>query len=181
MTGINYFKVLIRRLRSALQRHSAIHFDPLPYEQDMYRIDARLEVIHDVLELRAHLSNADADSALSLYQGAFLPEADSRWASDLRHQLLDETLNTMLHAARTLEATRSQEANRLYETIIRLEPLSDTAHIGVIRTFVALGRVDAARSAFTRLERMLAQEFQTRPDEAVQRLVSALSPRSEVS
>ncbi|NJK43068.1 MAG: hypothetical protein HC933_01315 [Pleurocapsa sp. SU_196_0] len=52
---MNYFKVLIRRLRAALQTHPAVHFDPLPFDGTVYRIDAQLEVSHDAADLLANL------------------------------------------------------------------------------------------------------------------------------
>jgi LuxR family transcriptional regulator, maltose regulon positive regulatory protein len=176
VSAVNYFKVLIRRLRAALQTHPAIHFDPLPFNDNVYRIDERLEVTHDAAHLLSALRSEDADvrEALALYRGAFLPEAESNWAETLRQRCLDELTVRALHAARTLEVIRPVEANALFESVIALDALSEPAYSGLIRTHLSLGRLESAQAAYTRLERMLATEFGATPSAELRRAVSGV-------
>jgi LuxR family transcriptional regulator, maltose regulon positive regulatory protein len=177
ISAVNYFKVLIRRLRAALQTHPAVHFDPLPFDGAVYRIDAQLEVSHDAADLLATLraERSDVREAFTLYKGTFLPEAESHWAETLRQRCLDELTTRALHDARTLEAMHPVEANSLFESVIALEPLSEAAHTGLIRTHLSLGRLESARAAYTRLERMLITEFGVAPSEELRQSVAGLT------
>ncbi|NJK43069.1 MAG: hypothetical protein HC933_01320 [Pleurocapsa sp. SU_196_0] len=104
-----------------------------------------------------------------------MPEAESHWAETLRQRCLDELTTRALHDARTLEAIHPVEANTLYESVIALEPLSESAHTGLIRTHLSLGRLESARMAYTRLERMLTTEFGVAPSDELRQAVTGLT------
>jgi LuxR family transcriptional regulator, maltose regulon positive regulatory protein len=173
VSAINYFKVLIRRLRAALQNHPAIRFDPLPFTDGVYRIDERLEVSHDAVTLLTQLRRDDADvrTALEVYRGAFLGDAESAWAESVRQRCLETLVVKALQAARTLEDRQPGVANRLFQSVIELDPLSEAAYDGLVRTHLRLGQLEHARNAYKRLERMLAAEFRSRPSAELQRAV----------
>ena len=71
--------------------------------------------------------------------------------------------------AAQLASAEPHRALELYRAALRIDPLSDDAHVALLRLLLAQGDQVAARVAYKAYARMLEVEFAGEPDEALRR------------
>ncbi|PJJ04193.1 DNA-binding SARP family transcriptional activator [Streptomyces sp. 2333.5] len=115
-------------------------------------------------------------AALSHYCGPFAQGTDHLWADAIREHLTTQATDAALRLAHQAEHTPADPQQRnailtLLEHLGVLHPDHELLTQHAIRLYQAAGRHDAARHAYTRLERHLA-ELGLEPDPATQALVA---------
>lgn len=157
-SNLEYFRVVVRRTRTALVEAGSLDFNPLVFEHKVYRLADQLEVGVDVLELAATLKDPSPKrlrAALELYKGDFLPHAFSEWASLQRTLIVDLALETAMQLAKTLEEHDPRQAIEIYQRAIEIEPLSETAETRLIDLYERLGERSAAETMRRASQKML--------------------------
>ena len=171
---IEYFKVAVRHLRTALGAHPAVTFNPVPCEAGRYRLAEQFHIQLDAL-LPAHAlrerTRAALQAALDAYRGPFLNDSGADWASVQRTELLEQTLSAGLTLAALLEDGDSVAAAATYERCLELDPLNEDAHARLIRLWARQADPEGLRRAYTRYQRAVHDEYGTAPDAALSALV----------
>lgn len=105
--------------------------------------------------LKACQAGGSADYRVYMLLGVMARDAGNRkQAIDyLRkaHELAPEAPNPALELGFTLEAGRPKEARKVYEQVLRLDPNSRPAMLGLARVARGQNRLDAARALYQRL------------------------------
>ncbi|WP_148587820.1 BTAD domain-containing putative transcriptional regulator [Streptomyces sp. WAC01526] len=115
-------------------------------------------------------------AALSHYCGPFAQGADHLWADAIREHLTTQATDAALRLAHQAEHSPADPQQRdailtLLERLGALHPDHERLTQHAIRLYRAAGRHDAARHAYIRLERHLA-ELGLEPDPATQALIA---------
>lgn len=142
---VEYFRVTVRRLRSALRDHVPEGLDPLPYADGRYRLSDHLTVSVDALD-------PPGPSTL----GVFLPGVDTEWADVYRQGHARRVSQTLLEQAATAPPAEAIES---YQALLHLDPLLSDAHEGLIRTLHRQGDATRLTLALSAYERMLRDEY----------------------
>lgn len=175
----DHFKVLVRRLRLALQ-------DVQPEESGIESVVSasghlslapQLKPWIDVLQLRdlAREQGATPEqlaSGLSLYTGEFLPDSDAEWAVMEREAtsgLLIAIAQRLYHHAAGTNEQRLQ-ALRCW---ISLEPLQHEPYELLIRTLQQHGDEPGARLVYREFEQVLERELGEKPIKSWQEMTSS--------
>jgi LuxR family transcriptional regulator, maltose regulon positive regulatory protein len=163
---IEYFKVAVRHLRATLAGHPAVTFNPLPFEGGVYRLSERLTIDLDVTRLKQATKHdlADLQRVLDEYIGPFLPLVQAPWAEAERTEALENVLAAALALGEQLEASQPEAAAAAYERAISLEPLSEEAHVRLLRLHLTQRQQGAAGQTYRRYRRMLADEWGRMPE-----------------
>lgn len=96
--------------------------------------------------------------AADLYRGDFCEGSYYEWAEPIREDLRRRVLDVLVRMAQLQET--SGDANGAVATLERaidLDPYAESIHMAVIKLYGRLGRPDAARRTYARLERHLGQ------------------------
>jgi LuxR family maltose regulon positive regulatory protein len=174
---VEYFKVAIRQLRSALTSHPAVNFPPVPNEDFRYGLASEFELHVDALVLAEALeSNQPAAlwAALEAYTGDFLPEIEAGWIAEARQAYHEEALAVALSLGAALEISQPQDAIRAYRRASQLEPLSEAAQLGLIRAHLQLNQRVSAEQIFTRFQRAVETEVGSSLSPEFQQAVTVL-------
>jgi LuxR family transcriptional regulator, maltose regulon positive regulatory protein len=140
-----YFKIAMRKLRTALLESPAIYVDPAPFKNDLYQLDPCIEVQWDFKAFQQKLhsneySMADLKSVAN-FSSNFLIGFTSEWIQNFKQGVLDSIYSTLLEVAGTSNASRAIE---LLETAIALDPLSQEAYKKLAMVLKQSGRADEA-------------------------------------
>ncbi|GGL17610.1 AAA family ATPase [Deinococcus radiotolerans] len=149
-----YFRLIVRRLRTALTQAGAAHLNPVPYTHGLYSLHEDLDVWVDV---RAALEGTGSeeqgrDAALA---GVFLPRHASEWVQAVRARLVDAALSSLHQQAEEVESHAPDRARQLYQRMLVFDPLSEAAHAGVLRCCEALGDQVGMQAALRARKRAL--------------------------
>jgi LuxR family transcriptional regulator, maltose regulon positive regulatory protein len=137
-----YFKVVVRRARAALSEHAEVTFNPLPLENDRYRLNEAFQVNLDVHELETALTSNEPDKlelALQTYKGPFLPNVESEWAEILRHRYAEDAIVSAMTLGQHHEQPRLLEALKAYQWAFDQDPLHPKTYEALIRVAQTLG------------------------------------------
>ncbi|WP_431953092.1 BTAD domain-containing putative transcriptional regulator [Actinacidiphila sp. bgisy167] len=176
-TDSNALKNLRRAVRRALRAATGIT------AQEFILLQGELHKLHpdlvetDLADFARALKNAFAPAgkdatheetlsavsdALSHYRGPFARGSDYLWADTLREHLATQATDAVLRAARHAERPDAPPRERdtaltLLEHLAAIHPDHERLAQHAIRLYQAVGRHDAARHTFTRLQRHLAE------------------------
>jgi DNA-binding SARP family transcriptional activator len=159
-SNLEYFRVVVRRTRAALT-DAGLSFNPLVFEDKLYRLSDQLEVRIDALELAAavnHPSPERLQNALTSYHGEFMPQISREWANLERTVIVDLALEAATQLAHVLEPDDPRLAIAMYRRAIEIEPLSEIARAGLIRLHENLGETSAAEAVRRAYQRVLEVE-----------------------
>jgi LuxR family transcriptional regulator, maltose regulon positive regulatory protein len=137
-----YFKVVVRRARAALSEHPQVTFNPLPLENDRYRLSNRFQINLDVRELETALTTNEPDKlerALAAYKGPFLPNIEREWAEILRHRYAEDAIVSAMTLGQHHEQPRLLEALKAYQWAFDQDPLHPKTYEALIRVSQMLG------------------------------------------
>ena len=137
-----YFKVVVRRARAALSEHPQVTFNPLPLEDDRYRLNEAFQINIDVHELETALTTnepATLERALQTYKGPFLPNVESEWAEILRHRYAEDAIVSAMTLGQHHEQPRLFEALKAYQWAFDRDPLHPKTYEALIRVAQTLG------------------------------------------
>lgn len=99
--NIEYFKVLVRRLRNTLSERMALSFNPIIFENNIYRISEKFQFELDFEQLRT--PQVDRKWLLDVLKKKkeLLPDLDTEWIAQLREDVRQQILNAAVHLARS--------------------------------------------------------------------------------
>ena len=162
----------IRTLRDKLDSGDATIVERVG---DRYRLNADavscdLWHFQRALDIAAHSSDDEAvaralQDAAGLYRGDFCDGSYYDWAEPIREDLRRRGLDALVRVADIEES--SGDANAAVSTLeraVELDPYAQSVHQRLIELYGRLGRQDAARRTYARLERRLA-EIDVDPEE----------------
>jgi LuxR family transcriptional regulator, maltose regulon positive regulatory protein len=156
---VDYFKVVVRRLRVTLAEVEGIDFNPLPYENGLYSLNTLLDVQLDALRLtRDDLEPTEVKTLLESYTGQFMPEAEGTWVETWHAKLLEDALAAGMRLVGQLETEDPRGAVVWCEKLLKLEPLYELAHHTRVRLLQRLNDlvgVEQAQREYTRAMRDL--------------------------
>jgi DNA-binding SARP family transcriptional activator len=159
-SNLEYFRVVVRRTRAALTE-AGLSFNPLVFEDKLYRISDQLEVRIDALELTAAVNSptpARLQKAVAAYHGEFMPQTTHEWARLERTIILDLAIEAAIQLAELLEPDDARLAITMYRRAIEIEPFSDTARAKLICLHERLGETAAAEAVRRAYQRVLELE-----------------------
>jgi len=102
--------------------------------------------------------------AIDLYNGEFLPDVDLPWSNMRRLELQEKYLFLLEQfAGYELENQHPEEARRLYEKAIEIDPYQDFLHLGLMKCLVQLKMPSSAKAHFEHYRRSLLKELGNEP------------------
>jgi LuxR family transcriptional regulator, maltose regulon positive regulatory protein len=161
----DYFKVAMKRLRSALAEYCPAEFNPIKLEGNQYQINSAFEVHFDLTDFQAATSSSDLEVmelGLRQYQGSFMPGLDTTWIETERNHALEEALNLALKIGKT--HPDPQRTALAFEAAIRFDPLCEEAYVKLIDTLKRTEQPEAATRAFRMYSRMMREELGLEPE-----------------
>lgn len=164
--NVDYFKVSVRRLRTALAAYPAVTFNPLVYENGLYQLAREFEITCDITCLRHALAtgtDADLRTALDMYRGKPFASLETEWVQDLCLQAQEQAAQVAWRLGESLRPRDAQEAVRAYRRALEIEPLFDEAHLSLIRLLEHLGDEAGALLAYQSYAGILRRELDVNP------------------
>lgn len=161
-------KTAIYQLREALPRELIVLQGRQIYRlnTEVAHIDYDVARFLELIDTRADDLEALLE-AVDLYNGSYLPLSDNPWSSSLRTYLEQRHLQALRSIAEHhLRQRVPTDALAFYRRILALDPLDESAHLGVMRCHTLLGNRAAAIEQYRTLRRTLDQELGLEPDSA---------------
>ncbi|MDR6220280.1 hypothetical protein [Deinococcus soli (ex Cha et al. 2016)] len=137
----SYFKQALHALRQALRPFLGSQ-DPLPLTNGVYRLAEKLDIRCDAVALQSWQkpdSSVDRHHLADTYPGAFLPEAETEWAVEMREFLDNQWLALLMAVGSEIEVTDPVAAAHLYLKATHLNPLFESAWSAAIAAYAKAG------------------------------------------
>jgi DNA-binding SARP family transcriptional activator len=174
--SISAFHTTVHRTRRALYPECIVESGGL------YMLNDKGTFTSDVQRFRASLRRARAAAneaqgltelsrAIGLYGGAFAPAVDAEWADLIRLQLEEQFVEAGSRLSRGLmEGGQYSEAASVYDRMLEVDGLNETACYGAMECQLALQNPSQAAVMYRRYRAALEAEIGQRPGPAVERL-----------
>jgi len=176
------FHATLWRVRNALGSKHIISFDG-----DYYSINPQVDLFYDVNEYEEILGMLDNPSltiyerrnlsqqAIDMYQGDFLIDIDMFWCDIRRNELRQKHLELIIRFAEfEVEHRYFEEAKRLYERAIAVDPYQDQLHLALMSCLVKMKSPAAAKAHFNNYARILKDELGLEPLDELQLFYNSL-------
>ena len=176
------FHATLWRVRNALGSKHIIAFDG-----EYYSINQQVVLFYDVTEYEEILSTlnnpglnefeirSQYQQAIGLYQGDYLLDIDMPWSDMRRNQLHHKNLDLLIRFAEfEVEHRKYDEAKRLYESAISLNPYEDHLHLALMNCLVNMKAPAAAKAHFKNYARILDKELGIEPLEELQNFYKSI-------
>ncbi|MCB0164875.1 MAG: hypothetical protein KDI79_11655, partial [Anaerolineae bacterium] len=155
----------LRNALPALRR--LIHPELLLADRQTVQLNPAYPLWVDIREFETMLSPssiAHIQPLIALYQGDLLIDFYDDWLVPERAYYRTRYLETLLHQTRELRAHGEySQAIAIAQTLLTVEPTSETAHQQIMACYLALGDRDAARRQFTSCREILREELGVEP------------------
>jgi LuxR family maltose regulon positive regulatory protein len=118
------------------------------------------------------------ERAIALYKGGFLSATYSEWVEPLRRELEDryiEALNEL--GAKKLKDGVFEDALTLFKLLEGVDPYSEAAAVGIMRSHLALNDAQAATRHYRRFRQLLKDELDEEPSAQLGELYRQASAR----
>jgi DNA-binding SARP family transcriptional activator len=155
-----YFKVIVRRLRSMLSSGPHIGFNPLPFEQGHYALAKEFNIQTDIGELKkaicAHQLGT-LKNKLEDHCSVGIMKLQSEWGQLQAEGVLDlitEALQVLGQADTSLATKRWA-----YENLVRVDIVNQDAHLALIKLLKESNDAVAAHLAYKNYARMMSKEY----------------------
>jgi LuxR family transcriptional regulator, maltose regulon positive regulatory protein len=130
--NLEYFKVALRKLRMAFSDHSSITFEPILFEDGVYKLHPRLQIQCSAADLLNTQDNFPTDPEklewlFSSYRGQFLAGIESKWVQELQRVLLELAVQIGERWGQHLITTDKYKAVRIFRRVLEFDPLSEIA------------------------------------------------------
>jgi DNA-binding SARP family transcriptional activator len=165
------FHATLWRVRNALGSKHIIAFDG-----EHYSINQQVDLFYDVHEYEEILKTLEDPSltdfeirnlrqqAIELYGGDFLTDIDMPWFDMRRSELHHKNLGLAIKSAEFETRHKNLEnAKRLYELAISLDPYQDQLHLELMKCLVDMKSPTAAKAHFKNYCRLLDKELGIEP------------------
>ena len=169
------FHSTLYRLRRAIDPQIVVQTD------EGYHVNPSFEIAYDAQEFELHTRGAERAAsgsqdwaeelaaAVRLYRGPFAETFDSAWADDARRRYEDRYLVCLLAlAAHARQRGDYEEAVKLSESVLEIDPLNEEAVQHLMRAHARGGHLDLAARAYRRLHSAMEDELGQEPGEALQ-------------
>jgi LuxR family transcriptional regulator, maltose regulon positive regulatory protein len=148
-SNLEYFKIAIRKLRSALSEHPDLRFNPLLYENGAYQINPELEVQLDAADFELIEPSVSTDQNLlsrvvQMYLGDFMPKIKTEWVLEKRRAFQEKVSSAAFILAQKLELGNPARAIELYKSAIAWNELEQEAYSRLAAVLEAQGNEIAA-------------------------------------
>lgn len=176
------FHATLWRVRNALGSKHIISFDG-----EYYSINPQVDLFYDVNEYEEILSMLEdlsltiyerrnlSQQAIDMYQGEFLVDVDMFWCDMRRNELRQKNLElTIRFAELEVENHHFEEAKKLYEHALVLDPYQDQLHLALMACLVNMKSPAAAKAHFINYARILEEELGIEPLEELQLFYNSL-------
>jgi DNA-binding SARP family transcriptional activator len=183
-TAVQSMNVTVHRLRKLLVIHDAIiarngrlSLDPQHCWVDIHAFAEVLKKLDTGESDAAWLENSVErfDAALDLYQGAFLPQDDTRWASAMRERLRSKFVRAVRAYAERCEKLGQRElAIPVYQRAIEIDPLAEELYRRLMTVYAALERYSDAITLYRRCRIMLNKMLDVAPAPETQHLYAEI-------
>lgn len=114
---------------------------------------------------------ADWRAAVSLYRGDALEGLDYPWCEPVRARARATYLDLLRRISAGLAPAQAVE---WYQLLLQAEPLDESAHMGLMQAYAAMGNRSAALQQYRTLARLLDEELGLEPGEAAKQLYTHL-------
>jgi LuxR family maltose regulon positive regulatory protein len=176
------FHATLWRVRNALGSKYIISFDG-----NYYSINPQVELFYDVTEYEEILSMLDnpaltnyerrnlCQQAFDMYRGDFLVEIDMPWFDMRRNELRHKNLELTIRFAE-LEVAQGyfDEARKLYEYAVSMDPYQDQLHLELMKCLVNLKSPAAAKAHYKNYAQILEEELGVEPLDELQEFYNSL-------
>jgi ATP/maltotriose-dependent transcriptional regulator MalT/DNA-binding SARP family transcriptional activator len=172
------FKNAIYRLRHALGP------DAILFDDNSYWFNQDLDYEYDVEDFTQYISRALAEpvekyalykSALQLYQGPYLPEAEGNWVNSERERLRQMYLQALLTLAQLLfESDHDDDALEYCNKALEQDPCLEEAHRLAMQIYARRGNRAGVNRQYERCRSALMREVNTPPSPKTISLYEAL-------
>jgi LuxR family maltose regulon positive regulatory protein len=165
------FRVALHRLRRLM-----VHPDTILVEDGHISLNPAVCWVDTLAFERALDRDDNADLALQIYRGDFLPsEASEGWSAACRERLKRRFLRKVQEVGDHHERQRRhREAAALYARVLDADPASETVAFRLMRCHHAEGDSSAALEVYRRLTNALQASSGTAPNEATQALYTQI-------
>jgi LuxR family transcriptional regulator, maltose regulon positive regulatory protein len=148
-SNLEYFKIAIRKLRSALSEHPDLRFNPLLYENGVYQINPELEVQLDAANFERIEPSISTDPnvlarVVQTYLGDFVPKIKTEWVLEKRREFQEKASSAALILAQKFELENPAQAIELYQSAITWNDLQQEAYSRLAAVLHAQGNESAA-------------------------------------
>ncbi len=148
-SNLEYFKIAIRKLRSALSEHPEMRFNPLLYENGAYQINPELEVQLDAADFECIEPSISTDPVLlarvvQTYLGDFMPKIKTEWVLEKRSAFQEKASSAALMLAQILEIENPARAIELYQSAISWNEFQREAYLRLASLLQTQGHGKAA-------------------------------------
>jgi DNA-binding SARP family transcriptional activator len=160
---LEYFKTVVRRLRSDLSSALPGVPNPLVFDGRCYRLPEDLVVDLDVNRLEQVLVGNELEpKRLILSQvGEFMPHLESNWVERLRPRYATQVVELHERFAEQLTSEGLlREAITAYRTVLQIEPSCAGALLGLVKLHLALSDPSAAIRDVQQQRLILRQEYE---------------------
>ena len=166
----NLFHTTLSRARQALGKNAIL------YEGARYRLNPNLSIWCDALEVE-HMEaraeaipnhNAQAEDlwrrVTMLYQGDFLPEIDSGWATARREKLRESFLKALFRLGQCAYARQDKaQAIALYRQALEEDPYREAIYREILRCYAELGQPRQVQDQWEGLLQLFRLDLGTEP------------------
>lgn len=178
--GNDLFHSSIYRLRRTL------FANVLVFRHGLYQLNPEMACRTDALEFERLLDAAQSvggeaqielwEQALKLYAGDLLDELEGEWCISLRERLRTRFLETLPQLAQALMRQQAYDrARKWYETLVRRDPLEESAYRGLMRLYALTGDRNAVLKTYRDCVDVLAEELGAAPTAETRALYMSLA------
>jgi DNA-binding SARP family transcriptional activator len=175
-------KVALHRLRklvvadAIVTREGRLTLDAARCQVDAWALERSIGALGGTL---ASMSGADAlragERLFALYRGPFLAGEGAAFAISARERLQSRMLRATAELAEHCMRLGAHDAARaLYEKLLDIEPLAESAYLGLMKIFHALRRPAEGLAVYQRCRRTLRHLLQLSPSPETETLAASL-------
>jgi len=176
------FKVALHRLRKLIavdaieMREGRLSLDATRCRVDAWALERLIRTIGETLEPMSGTEALRAGERLfALYRGPFLADESTPVAIGARERLQSSLLRaTAALAERCVRLGAHDGARALYERLLEIEPLAESAYLGLMKIFLSLRRPAEGLAAYERCRRNLRSLLQITPSPETEALAASL-------
>jgi LuxR family transcriptional regulator, maltose regulon positive regulatory protein len=179
-SGYKSFSLALHRLRKVLGDNELVRLQHEQISLDSRQVWTDVGCFEYLIEVSANAGNdkvvSTLERALSLYNGAFMPNDDDQpWVVSCRERLRAKFIGSVrLLGVHFEDRSDFETATRWYLKGLDADELAEGFYQGLIRCFIGRGMTAEALSTYRRLKHLLSITLGMRPSPETEKLVSVV-------
>lgn len=157
-----YFRVLVRRLRTMFKSFVNEDFNPLPYRQGKYSLHEKLKVKCDVCQALSLVKEKSYAELLQIKPDNFLKEVKSKWAARIRSAIHREQVFILDEIVSNMTPNNVDANVRLLKNAVAIQPNKEEFNMFLIRALLQRNPNEALL-AFQDYSKNLKTQFESEP------------------